>query len=63
MRATQDFRGGNSAVGAIVTAVNRNMDRWSTPYLPSSAYVGALDFRLKFFKNAYYVNGSFDKSR
>ena len=63
MRATQDFRGGNSAVGAILTAVNRNMDRWSTPYLTSSAYVGAMDFRHKFLNNAYYVNGSLDKSR
>lgn len=63
MRATQDFRGGNSAVGAILTAVNRNMDKWSTPYLTSSAYVGAMDFRHKFFNNAYYVSGSLDKSR
>lgn len=62
-RATQDFRGGNSAVGAILTAVNRNLDHWSTPYLPSSAYVAAMDFRHRFFKNAYYVNGSLDNSR
>jgi hypothetical protein len=63
IRATQDFRRGNSGIGAIVTAVNRNMDRWSTPFLTSSAYVGAVDFRHKFFNNAYYVNGSVDKSR
>jgi hypothetical protein len=63
IRATQDFRGGNSAVGAIVTAVNRNMDKWSTPFLTSSAYSGAIDFRHKFLNNAYYVSGSLDKSR
>jgi hypothetical protein len=63
VRATQDFRGGNSAVGAILTAVNRNMDQWSSPYLASSAYVGALDFRHRFLKNVYEVSGTLDKSR
>ena len=28
----------------MLTAVNRNMDRWSSPYLASSAYVGARGF-------------------
>ena len=63
VRATQDFRGGSSAVGAILTAVNRNMDQWSSPYLPSNAYVGALDFRHRFLKNVYEVSGTLDKSR
>jgi Domain of unknown function (DUF5916)/Carbohydrate family 9 binding domain-like len=63
VRATQDFRGGNSAVGAMLTAVNRNMDQWSSPYLSSSAYVGAMDFRHRFLKNVYEVSGSVDKSR
>jgi hypothetical protein len=62
IRATQDFRGGNSAFGAMVTAVNRNMDQWSSPYLPSSAYVGSLDFRHRFLNNNYEISGTFDKS-
>ena len=62
-RATQDMRGGSSAVGAIVTAVDRRNDLWSTPYLASNAYVGAVDFRHRFFKNTYEVSGSFDESR
>ena len=33
LRATQDFRGGNSAIGAMLTAVNRRLDQWSSPYL------------------------------
>ncbi len=62
MRATQDFRGGNSAIGAMVTAVNRSMDQWSSPFLPSSAYVGSFDFRHRFFKNNYEVSGALDRS-
>jgi hypothetical protein len=63
VRATQDFRKGNSTIGAIVTGVNRRLDQWSSPYLASSAYAGALDFRHRFLKNAYEVSGSFDQSR
>ena len=62
IRATQDFRGGNSTAGAMLTAVNRNMDNWSTPYLPASAYVGAFDFRHRFRNNRYEISGSVDKS-
>jgi hypothetical protein len=63
VRATQDFRGGNSAIGAMITAVNRNMDPWTVPYMMSSAYVGAVDFRHRFLKNAYEISGSLDRSR
>ena len=63
MRTTQDFRKGGSAIGAIVTAVNRRLDKWSSPYLASSAYAGALDFRHRFFSNSYEISGSFDQSR
>ncbi|HEU4723338.1 MAG TPA: DUF5916 domain-containing protein [Gemmatimonadaceae bacterium] len=63
VRATQDMRKGNSGVGAMLTAVNRRMDQWSSPYMTSSAYVGALDFRHKFLRNAYEISGSLDYSR
>ena len=63
IRATQDFRKGSSAVGAIFTAVNRNMDRFASPFLASSAYAGAVDFRHRFFKNGYEIAGSLDKTR
>jgi hypothetical protein len=62
MRATQDFRGGNSAIGTMLTAVNRRLDQWSSPYLASSAYVGSLDFRHRFLKNNYEISGTIDKS-
>ena len=32
-RVKQDFNNGGSGVGAIVTAVNRRLDRWSSPFL------------------------------
>jgi len=63
MRATQDFRKGNSTIGAMLTAVNRSLDRWSSPYLASSAYAAALEFRHRIFKNIYEISGSFDQSR
>jgi hypothetical protein len=62
VRATQDFRKGNSTIGAILTGVNRRLDEWSSPYLPSSAYAGAIDFRHRLFKNAYQISGSYDQS-
>jgi hypothetical protein len=63
LRATQDMKKGNSGVGAMLTAVNRRMDEWSSPYMTSNAYVGALDFRHKFLKNTYEISGSLDYSR
>ena len=62
-RVTQDFRNGNSTVGAMFTAVNRRGDRWTAPYLPSSAYAAGLDFRHRFLNDQYQVAGSVDRSR
>jgi hypothetical protein len=63
VRAIKDLRGGNSTIGGILTAVNRNLDSWSSPYLASSAYVGALDFKHRILKNNYEISGSIDKSQ
>lgn len=63
VRATQDLRGGNSTLGAIFTAVNRNADAWTSPYLSSSAYAAAVDFRHRLFNNGYEISGSLDRSR
>lgn len=62
-RVRQDLRNGNTSLGGIFTAVNRGMDRWTAPYLPSDAYSAALDFRHRFLKNQYEISGSFDQSR
>jgi hypothetical protein len=63
VRATQDLRKGNSSIGGFFTAVNRNLDSWSSPYLASRAYVGAVDFRHRFLRNNYEISGSLDQSR
>src|SRR5207247_9585349 len=63
LRLRQDLLGGETSVGGIVTAVNRNNDSWSAPYLHSSAYVGALDFRHRFPGGRYEISGALDLSR
>ena len=63
VRLRQDLRGGESSIGGIVTGVNRDNDSWSTAYLHSSAYVGALDFRHRFPGGRYELSGTVDFSR
>ncbi len=63
LRLRQDLRGGESSIGGIVTSVNRDNDSWSSPYLHSSAYVGAADFRHRFPGGRYELSGSVDFSR
>jgi len=62
IRMQQNFRDGNGTIGGIVTAVNRNTDQWSSPYLVSSAYVGGIDARYRFWNNTYEMSGSLDAS-
>jgi hypothetical protein len=47
-RATQDLAGGQSGVGAMLTAVNRALDGSTDAYLRRSAYTGGLDLRHRF---------------
>lgn len=61
-RVRQDLRKGSSSIGGMVTGVNRSLDEWSSPYLPSGAYAAAMDFRHRFLGNNYEVSGSLDKS-
>ncbi len=63
VRVQQDFRGGESGVGLIATAVNRNLDQWTENVLRRSAYVGAVDFRHRFAGKRYEVAGSLDLSQ
>jgi hypothetical protein len=63
LRLKQDLRNGASSVGGMVTAVNRSLDAYSSPYLDRSAYAGAVDFRHRFPKDMYEISGSFDVSR
>src|SRR6266704_423999 len=63
VRLRQDLRGGETSIGGIVTAVNRNNDSWTSQYLRRSAYVGAVDFRHRFPGRTYEISGSFDLSQ
>ena len=63
VRAQQDFRNGESGIGAMGTAVNRDLDQWTEGSLHRSAYVGAVDFRHRFFGRRYQISGSLDLSR
>jgi Domain of unknown function (DUF5916)/Carbohydrate family 9 binding domain-like len=62
-RAQQDFRNGESGIGGMFTAVNRNLDSWTEGVLTRSAYVAAVDFRHRFLQSHYQVSGSLDLSR
>ena len=63
LRVRQDLRGGNSNLGAFFTAVNRDNDAFTSPYLRTSAYAGAFDFMHRFWHNNWQINGSVDVSR
>ena len=62
LRLSQDFRNGQSGIGFMATAVNRNVDRWTDAFMHRGAYVGALDFRHRFHEGTYELSGSFDLS-
>jgi hypothetical protein len=52
-RLQQDFRGGQSGVGVMVTGVNRSLDENTSPFLRRSAYTGGLDARHRFLNKNY----------
>ena len=63
VRLDQDYDKGNGSVGAMVTAVDRRLDTWSTPYLPASSYAGAATFRQRFLHETYQVEALMARSR
>jgi len=63
VRVQQDFRKGESGIGFMGTAVNRDVDQWTEDVLRQQAYVGAADFRHRFAGGRYQVSGSLDFSR
>src|SRR5438105_433161 len=62
MRLRQDLRAGRTRVVGIITAVDRDNDAFTSPYLRGSAYVGATDFRHRFPGGKWEINGSLDLS-
>jgi hypothetical protein len=63
-RVRRDLRGGRSAFGAMLTAVNRDTGPESVATaLRSSAYAGGVDFRHEFGGRAWVLQGSAVGSR
>ena len=63
VRATQDFRKGETGVGFIGTMVNRDNDSWTESALRSSAMVGGLDLRHRFLQGRYELTAKVVGSR
>jgi hypothetical protein len=61
-RATHDFRGGESAFGAIATLVERSLDAAQAPFLRRSAYGAGVDARHRFGGGRYALAGSLSGS-
>jgi len=63
VRATQDFRKGETGVGVIGTFVNRSNDQWTEAFVRGSAFVGGVNLRHRFLKSRYEINAKFAGSR
>ncbi|HWL41104.1 MAG TPA: DUF5916 domain-containing protein [Gemmatimonadaceae bacterium] len=57
-RTSRDFRNGESAVGTIVTLVNRDLDSASAEILRRQSMTGGVDLRHRFLDGAYSMNAS-----
>ena len=57
-RATRDLRRGESAIGAMATAVDRALDERESPYLRRAAYAAGIDGRHRFGDGRFEVTGS-----
>src|SRR5512134_427016 len=63
LRAQQDLRGGQSGIGFLGTAVNRDLDPSTRDALRRSAYVGAVDARHRFSRGRYEIAAKLAASR
>jgi Domain of unknown function (DUF5916)/Carbohydrate family 9 binding domain-like len=54
-RLRQDLNNGRSDIGIMATAVNRELDDATRPYLPREAYTFGIDGRHRFWNNNYEV--------
>ncbi|MGZ8809183.1 MAG: DUF5916 domain-containing protein, partial [Mycobacterium sp.] len=56
-RLQQSLFGGDGDIGAMVTAVNRDLDANTSPYLRSGTYAGGIDIRRRLFDKRYELTG------
>ncbi|MDR2886945.1 MAG: DUF5916 domain-containing protein, partial [Bacteroidales bacterium] len=61
-RVQQDFNKGESTLGGIVTAVNRDIDSDGVSFLHKSAYTAGLDFKHSWHQREWYVAGNAEMS-
>ena len=57
-RLKQDFNKGETTLGGMITAVNRDIKNPALSYLPTSAYTGGLDFQHYWKERIWYVAGN-----
>lgn len=61
-RLKKDFYKGETVVGGIFTAVNRNIEDNYLDFLPSSAYTGGIDFQHNWKERTYYLGANMEFS-
>lgn len=57
-RLQQDFNKGETVLGGIVTAVNRDITNPALNYLPTAAYTGGLNFNRNWKERTWYFNAN-----
>ena len=57
-RVQQDFDKGETVLGGIITAVNRDITNPALNYLPKEAYTGGIDFIHNWKERTWYINGN-----
>jgi len=57
-RVQKDFSKGETVLGGIITAVNRDITNPALNYLPAAAYTGGIDFSHNWKERTWYVAGN-----
>jgi hypothetical protein len=62
-RVQQDFNKGETVLGGILTAVNRDINTQALDYLHRSAYTAGIDFQHSWKERTWYVAGNAEVSQ
>ena len=57
-RLQQDFNKGETVLGAMITAVNRDINNPALDYLHSAAYTAGIDFKHTWKERTWYLSGN-----
>ncbi len=58
----REFRNGASSISGMITAVNRQQDAWTSPYLRHDAYSGGVQFHHQFWQRNFELSGYWAQS-